>query len=277
MYILFDIGGTKTRLATSIDLISFTEPIIFATPDKFSSGRELLVKEIKNLIGGEKIKALAGGIAGVVDKASGQILSAPNLPDWVGSFLVEDLKQELAVPVFLDNDTAMAGLGEVARGAGQGGDIVAYITVSTGVGGSRIVNKKIDTSVFGFEPGHQIIDQKALIASGGSHSGHLDDFISGRAVAERFACPPYEIKDDKIWTEITRQFSIGLYNTILHWSPDTVVLGGSMFKQPGIKVEQIQSDLSEMMQAFPKLPTIKPAELGDFGGLYGAMFSLREK
>lgn len=277
MYILFDIGGTKTRLATSTDLINFTEPIIFATPDKFSSGRELLVKEIKDLLGGKKLKALAGGIAGVVDKAGGQILSAPNLPDWVGSSLVEDLKQELAVSVYLDNDTAMAGLGEAVRGAGQEGSIVAYITVSTGVGGSRIVNKKIDTTVFGFEPGHQIIDQAAFGSSAAGHSGHLDDFVSGRAVADRFACPPYEIKDDKIWTEITRQFSIGLYNTILHWSPDTVVLGGSMFKQPGIKVEQIQSDLSEMMQAFPKLPLIKLATLADFGGLYGAMVFLQEK
>jgi glucokinase len=50
------------------------------------------------------------------------------------------------------------GLGEAVFGAGKGREIVVYMTISTGVGGARIVGGKIDASAMGFEPGHQIID-----------------------------------------------------------------------------------------------------------------------
>ena len=43
---------------------------------------------------------------------------------------------------------------------------------------------------------------------------------------------------EKKWEELAETFAIGLHNTILHWSPDRVVLGGSMFNEIGISVER---------------------------------------
>ena len=66
---------------------------------------------------------------------------------------------------YLANDSDLDGLGEATVGAGKGFNIVAYITVSTGIGGVRIVGGKIDVSTYGFEPGHQIIDADGSIYS----------------------------------------------------------------------------------------------------------------
>ena len=42
MHLLFDIGGTRTRVALSKDGLGFEEPIIFSTPQDFSQGIQQL-------------------------------------------------------------------------------------------------------------------------------------------------------------------------------------------------------------------------------------------
>ena len=43
MYILFDIGGTKTRVVASEDLETYGEPIKFETPKSFDEGIDVFV------------------------------------------------------------------------------------------------------------------------------------------------------------------------------------------------------------------------------------------
>ena len=102
------------------------------------------------------------------------LVNAPHLPGWIRKPFSERLKAELACPVFLENDSAIVALGEAHHGAGKGDDIMAYLTVSTGMGGARIVHGAIDVNVFGFEPGHQYIDFDTS-AYGGALSGLAQD------------------------------------------------------------------------------------------------------
>jgi predicted NBD/HSP70 family sugar kinase len=68
-----------------------------------------------------------------------------------------------------------------------------------------------------------------------------------------------------------------LNNTIVHWSPQVVVLGGSMIiGDPAIPVDRIEAKLREILR-YPKMPAIKKAALGDFGGMYGAMILVADR
>ncbi|HWR57864.1 MAG TPA: hypothetical protein VN328_03155, partial [Thermodesulfovibrionales bacterium] len=62
-------------------------------------------------------------------------------------------------------------------------------------------------------------------------------------------------------------------NTIVHWSPDIVILGGSVAGK--IPLGRVRFHLRRIMKIFPKLPPIEKAVLGDVGGLYGALHFLR--
>jgi predicted NBD/HSP70 family sugar kinase len=279
MYLLFDIGGTKMRIAATEDCKEFGEPKIVATPKDFKEGISIFKNTALELSGGEKIKMAGGGVAGPFDKEKTQILSSPNLPDWAGKPLKRELENALDAEIILENDTAVVGLGEAHSGAGRGYGIVVYMTVSTGVGGVRIVDGKIDKNAFGFEPGHQIIDIGGTICetcnAEGRHSdgpGHLEGYVSGTATEKRFEKKPYEITDEKIWDELAHWLAYGLNNTIVHWSPDVVVLGGSMIAgDPAISVEAVKNYLRKIITIFPELPVIKKSELKDLGGLYGAL------
>jgi len=173
--------------------------------------------------------------------------------------------------VLVQNDASMSSLGDALLGAGRGFNIMAYITIGTGVGGARIVDGKIDRTSIGFEPGHQIvdIDQTVFPKAGGKM---LEDYISGAAVYKIFGKKPKEIKDPVFWDGIAKILAYGLANNTVHWSPDVIVLGGSMINgDPAIPIDATVKYLHEVLKIYPTLPVIKKSELGDQGGLYGAL------
>lgn len=257
MFILFDIGGTKMRIAGSKDSKSFSNPIILSTPLKYKDGIKVLKDNIKIFSKGKKISAIAGGIP----------FRSPVLPDWFGNSLKKDLEKYFFVPVYIENDSALVGLGEAIYGAGKGEKIVAYITVSTGVGGARIVDGHIDRKAISFEIGKQIIDMPRT----------LEQIISGSAIQKRFRKKPYEVRDKKVWGELAKWLACGLNNVIVHWSPDIIVVGGPMVVgNPKIPLQKAIKYLKKIFTAFPKIPKIKESKLKDFGGLYGAMEFLRQ-
>ena len=147
--ILFDIGATKIRMAFSVDGEIFEEPKVFETPKSYEEILKLFVATTEELAKGREIKTIAGGMSRSIPKLTEEKLR-------------DDLDKNFGVAVFIENDAAMVGLGEANWGAGRGFEIVAYITVSTGVGGARIVNGKIDERSIGFEPGKQICNVRSI-------------------------------------------------------------------------------------------------------------------
>ncbi len=276
--ILFDIGGTKTRIALSREEDSFEEPRIVDTPKDFDTAIELIKRNSLELAGGSPIERAAGDVAGVLSRDRSTILKAPHLPGWNGKNILHALQVALSCEASIANDAAVVGLGEAIYGAGKGSEIVAYITVSTGVGGARIVDGAIDRSAMGFEPGHQIIDAGGTLArsSVGGDGIELEDIVSGTAIEKRYGKKPYEIVDDAFWGEMARLLSYGLANTIVHWSPDVVVIGGSMMKKIGIPIEAVREHLRGVLRIYPEPPMIVHSELGDIGGLYGALAMLKK-
>ena len=268
MVIVFDIGGTNTRIAYSKDGKTLSEPVIYPTPEHFDAGVSQFVATVKKLSGGEKIMTIAGGIPGPMDAEKTMLLKAPNLKNWNNKLLKNILEKELGAPVFLENDTAMWGIGEALHGAGKDFEIVVYMTVSTGVGGTRIVNGAIDTSAQGFEPGHQIINPDGPECGCGG-KGHLEAYISGTALQNKFGKPPKEIKDPAIWDEEAKYLAIGLLNTSVFWSPHCIVLGGSMMKD--IPIAKVASYMQSMNHILSALPELKLAQLKDTGGLIGSL------
>ncbi len=278
MYILFDIGGTKTRVAVSSDLHTVLDILKFDTPPRYADGMKAVMSAVDTLRKGAPLNGIAGGIRGPLNHEKTGIVSETTLVDWVGRNIVGDLHNAYQVPVYRENDTAIVGLGEVVRGAGKGYNIVAYHTVSTGVGGARFVHGHIDSSSVGFEPGHQILDIDRTVL-GNKIPPTLENLTSGTALEKRRGVKPYEIaQDDHVWEELAGYLAIGLKNTIVYWSPDIIVLGGSMIVgDPRILLKDIQKYTKEALGDLLPCPRIVDATLKDEGGIYGAMALLDQK
>lgn len=274
-YILFDIGGTNTRVAVSEDLERYKEAISYKTPKKFKEGIDAFVAAVDKLTDGP-IRGIAGGIRGTLNADKTELAYDSVLTGWIDEPLVATLRKRFKTNVFLENDAAIAGLGEAHFGAGRGHDIVAYHTVSTGVGGAKIEWGVIDSYHVGFEPGHQILDIDRTIL-GVDVMPTLENLVSGGALEERMGTKPYEIpQSDAIWDQLAEYLAHGLRNTVLYWSPDVIVLGGSMITgDPRILLDDIRKHANEVMGEELSCPLILDAELGDLGGVYGGMAILR--
>lgn len=277
MYVLFDIGGTNTRVTISQDLETHKTPIKYKTPLSYTEGLEKLKSTIEELAKGEQVSGMAGGIRGPLNPEKTGIKHEVILKDWIGHELTKDLSSHFSTPTYLENDSALIGLGEVTYGAGMDQNIVAYLTVSTGVGGARYVNGKIDVASVGFEPGHQILDiSRDIIDKDTPHT--LENLVSGKALEKKCSRKPYEIpQEDTVWDELADYLAVGLRNTILYWSPDAIVLGGSMIVgDPRILREDIVRHTEEALDGFVSCPPILDATLKDEGGLYGGMALLKQ-
>ncbi len=268
------------RLASARAGKILREKIIPTPADNFSQAVREFSRLAEKVAEGKRIVAAAGGVASPISRRRGTLLASPNLPGWRGKQVQRAFSRALhGVPVLLENDAAVAALGEAVYGAGKRKKIVAYFTVSTGIGGARVVEKAIDANAAGFEPGHQYIPVspalRSLLGNGKcSHCGAeycLEAYVSGAALAKAFAIPPSRIRDRRVWDAAAEVLAYGIHNAILHWSPEVVVMGGAMIrKRPGISLRKVQKKLRELLHIFPP-PPIVSAALGDAAGLYGAL------
>lgn len=268
MYLVFDIGGTNMRIAVSSDGKTLGESKIVPTPKDFEQGIQTLKQVADELSNGEKILGVAGGIAGALNKEKTGLAKSAHVSSWAGKPLKLELEKTFQTEIKLENDTAIEGLGESNIGIGRGQIIVAYINIGTGIGGVRIVEGKIDKNALGFEPGHQIIIPEGDPCTCGG-KGHLETYVGGHYLEGRYHQKGEDITDPQIWDEISKYLSIGLTNVTVHWSPDLIILGGSVSKS--IPLEKVQSYLGQFLTVFPQAPQIAKATLGNDAGLYGAL------
>lgn len=260
------------RLAVSSDGNTLKTSKIISTPEVFERGILALKATGEELSAGEKIVGIAGGIAGPLDKENTMLIHGPHMTGWIQKTLKAELEKLFGCKVILRNDTVVGGIGEAVKGAGQGEKVVAYLAIGTGVGGKRIVDGKIDDSSLNFEPGHQIIVPDGYPCHCGG-KGHLEAYVGGAYIEERYHQKGEDISDAAVWDEIAKYLSLGLTNTVVHWNPDIVVLGGSVAKS--LPIERVEAYLKEDLTIYPAPPQLAKATLGHDAGLYGALELLK--
>lgn len=263
---LFDIGASHTKIGVTRDGETIENTQIYPTPMVFEEGIATLTKKAIDICQ-EKVGMAIGGIAGPLNREKTMITTAPNLPDWNNKPLLEQMSKNLNTKVILENDTALVGLGEATKGPGNAFNIVAYMTISTGANGVLVVNKKIAPNAFGYEIGSQLVDFDHTYDK---DSFDFEDLVAGSQFRRRFGSEAHQTTDPNIWKEEAHLVAVGLHNMILFWSPEIVILGGSLSKS--IPLESVIENVTASLNTkYTQLPQIKKAELGDVGGLWGAL------
>jgi glucokinase len=215
MVIGVDLGGTHMRTA----LIDFRGNIIRRqkTATNISLGVEQttqrLIAECRALMEGAtelgaKVVGIGLGVAGKVDHKRRWVIFSPHLPAMRNYPLGPRIEGSLNVPVVLENDANVFGLGESWVGAGCGVSNWVGLTLGTGVGGCLILNGRLwtgDDLGFAAEIGHLIVHPDGPPCACGLR-GCLEAHASGTALLEFISDtanegtltggPLYELWDD---------------------------------------------------------------------------------
>ncbi len=255
--LLFDIGGTTMRMAAG-EYATISQVHRIPTPSNPQDAVDYLAQYVRETM--SACLDAVGGIAGLIE--DGVVRASPHLPSWDGFPFSARLRDALSIPCQIQNDAELAGLGEAVYGAGKGYGLVAYLGIGTGIGGSLIIDGKVAPHAHGFEPGHQILDAEQGMS--------FEGLVSGHALEARFGMPAKELPRN-VYDELTRTLATGAYNLLLEWSPDILVLGGSLMNEEnGYRVADVSRALAALPMVLP-LPVITHAALGDDCALYGAL------
>lgn len=276
MYISIDLGGTSTRIAASPDLKDVLKQIKTKTQQNVALEKDFIRKAVMEMSEGEKIRGLCLGVPGFVNKKERKLEKVVNIPSFSEFSFDEILGEVVALEkIIVQNDADLAGLAEAVRGAGKNHDVVAYLTLSTGVGGVRIAGKKLDPYQKFSEPGHMIIIEDGFQDEYCEQSGCLSAYLSGKSFEKINGINPSECEDTQIWERYAEKLSLGLINIIAMWAPDVIVLGGSIsnkfeahFKEP------LMEHLAK--HKFFTIPPIVKSEFGDDSGIIGGFVLLEQ-
>jgi glucokinase len=187
-----DIGGTHIRAAVVLDdgsrlALSKGRTPVAGGPAAILDAAEAALREVQGNVPDDIRRAIVGvGISspGPLDPWRGVVVETPNMgPRFRDVPIAAELGKRLNLPAFLERDTNVAALGEMAYGAARDCLDFIYITVSTGVGGAIVSEGRIFHGPDGTagELGHTPVSMEGICGCGAV--GHLEAFIGGNAMA----------------------------------------------------------------------------------------------
>lgn len=281
-----DVGGTQMRAAlVGADgrvAVRQTAP----TPQHSDVPGALidLIAGVAARAGGSGLSHAVVGLPGAVDYEAGRLLSAPHLPvEWTDSLSADQLSRHLGLEVHVANDADMAAVGEAAFGAGRGiDDVVAYLTVSTGIGAGVVNKGRLEHGRQSYgELGHSVIDWRAWrqglpgtleeLASGSGIARQAREAGLGRMDAQAVLRAALDDVDAArtLWEDAVTACAAGVCNLVLAFAPRVVIVGGGIGRR-GEFFEPLRKVVLQRSENRPVEPSIVLAALGDDAGLAGA-------
>ncbi len=187
--IAVDLGGTNLRIAAVSDDGKMLEKVTTGT--EVQKGRDHVIREMCDAIqslttkhqSSGKLVGIGIGVPGFIDMDTGIIMRSPNLQDWAGFPVRQEIEKRLNTKVVLENDANAAAMGEKWLGAGRNTDHMAMYTLGTGVGGGIVVNGRLWHGINGMagELGHFNIESEGHPCGCGSR-GCLEQYASATAI-----------------------------------------------------------------------------------------------
>lgn len=294
-YIGIDLGGTNVRAAKVDETGRIVQDVKEAT--EVQNGREALVAKmirmVKSLDNYQECLGVGCAIPGPVDKVMNMSTMSTNIPGFAYYEVAQIMSEALSMPVYLDNDVNAAALGEAMLGAAKDDAIVYYVTISTGIGGGLVVNKKVHGGKRGYagEVANIIIDRNRNTYNH-LNAGAVENEASGLAMIRRASelyGRPFESAKElfdlalandekaiKLVDEISYDIAVMLSAVAHVIDPHIFVFGGGVMKSKDVFFPKVHEHFKSLVHEQMRDVKFVPASLEE-PGVVGAAMLVKEK
>jgi fructokinase len=254
-------GGTKFIVAAGTGPDDLTEPVRIDTTDDPSATVRAAADALKAR---GPLEAVGVACFGPLDLSTGTITATPK-PGWKHFPIRQELEQIFGIPVVVDTDVNIAGLGEHVWGAARTFDTFLYITVGTGIGGGGMAGGQLLHGKQHPEMGHLLLprhpeDPAAFEGVCEFHKSCLEGLASGPAMKARWGVPGHQLPPGHIAWQIEAYYlAEAVVNFICTLSPQKIILGGGVMDQAHL-FPMIRGNVAELMRGYVEVPDIVPPE-----------------
>lgn len=292
-----DIGGTKIAVGMIDGEGKARGRLQF--PTDAAGGYSRALENIRRMLettactAGAEISGIGIGSTGPVDPITGEFGNVNFFPRWKGENPVKDLTAIFRVNIAMENDGDAAALAEAAWGAGKNKKRLIYITVGTGIGNGLILDGHLYRGVDYSHPemGHHVIDPSGPLCDCGAR-GCWESLAAGPAMttwmqkeagedyphrvdlSAKRICELAEKGDELACRAVEREayyLGLGLANLVTMFTPDAIVLGGSVMKSAHLFWDSIRKVIRQSCGLVPFEKTeLLLASLGEDSNLIGA-------
>jgi glucokinase len=291
-----DIGGTKIAVGIVSDSGKVLSRMEAPTdPNRYSDGIELIAHMLRKTAqrAGVGLSGIGIGSTGPVDPLRGEFGDVDFLPGWRGKSPVRDLAASFNLRVALENDGDAAALAEAGWGAGRNRSRLIYVTIGTGIGGGIVLDGQLYRGVDGAHPeiGHHVIDPAGpecscgfrgcweALAAGPAMVAFLEShapaaYLHRPGITAKTICELAQQEDEVALQAVEHEayyLGLGLANLINLFTPEAIVLGGSVMKSAALFLDRIHAVIRRGCRFVPaEKVQLTLASLGEDTNLIGA-------
>ena len=280
-----DIGGTQLRVGIYDEEYRLVDSFKTANDRSMEAhdNMAVLTDHLERYRG--RLRGIGIGCPGPLDLRGGRLLNPPNLVGWDGFEIVRFVEEKTGLRPVLNNDANVAGLAEALLGAGKGYESMAFMGISTGIGGAFIQDGRIFNGAHGnaAEFWNMIVNEDPRAHKNAS-PGSLNEQCSGSGLATA-ATALYGAPTDartlfsraaagdrgarQVIEKAADALARGIANITCTFDPAAVVIGGSVaIHNPGYIRRAIEIAKAHVLYAEELV--VLPAKHGDDAGMLGA-------
>jgi len=202
---------------------------------------------------------------------------------WSNINIATQFFDKFKVPLGFNTDVNSAALGEIHYGDNKNIETLLYVTIGTGIGVSVIHKKNVLFKSSHMEIGHMLLpgQNDKSIGSCLYHKNCWEGFCSGRAIELSSGLKPSEIpRNSLIWEKVIQYTSVAIYNLILSFSPDKIIIAGGVknmgYGGDSLFIRRLYDRVNFYNEQYSNQllnrDMIQLPSLSDKSGIYGAFY-----
>ena len=295
-----DLGGTRIKAGIVVDNDIVALRVVPTEDEKgFEHVLDNIITVSEQLLRERPAGAMGLSLPAVVDVARGTVVDVrKNLAGLIGFPLVGALQERFGLPVAVENDARLYGLGEMVGGVARGTESFVCLTIGTGVGccvvnDGYILRGRHGTG--GILGGHLCIETYGPPCTCGN-IGCVEALCSAPALVaamteDLLIHPEHPLRREPVLTAehifaaaargdgpardrlttYVRHLSAAVVSYIHVHDPDLVVLGGGIMHAADQLLPTVEEFVAEHAWTCPKrIIPVRAAALGDSAALVGA-------
>lgn len=230
MRVLFDIGGTETKIATSFP----HAPTDIQIHDRLqtSPSYDDFLRAATSVFHSLKATPSSVCISIGAKVNEGEILGCSKLPDYIGREIGSDVSKVFSCASYVAHDCVCAAL-FAYRHQGEA-EALGYVTVSTGIGAAVVFEGQGQMVLERIRLAHHVVDPAGPKCACG-RTGCLAVYLDSKQITSRFGKPLAQISDEKFWRAYSKSLAIGLVNLANLQDLDRIFLGGGVLNNQFLK------------------------------------------